>query len=241
MKRTVVSIAVLTVLSSAFSYAEPLDVQIERQKREAINAVNLEFESKTNRLLATSPPLTYPSQHPSNAFKGESWSRASQGTDPDLFNIYVWRESGEAWLEIEPLLNSPFICSSSFILIQNNIQYDTVELVTFSGGSQCGDVYVDSIFNLSQWSHYTQKADLSQPFTLIFQGVWETYTLDVSTDGGIPDEPDDTATLSPELNIHIPNLQYGSGSDTMNLWADFEFAGENDGSLIWKLSGFGEK
>ena len=81
----------------------------------------------------------------------------------------------------------------------------------------------------------------AQAFTLIFGGISETYTLDVPTDGGTADQPDDGATLSPELNIHIPNLQYKSGSDTMNLWADLIFAGESDGNLIWKLSGFGEK
>jgi hypothetical protein len=244
MKRTelVVFIAILTVLTSAFSYAEPLDAQIERQKREAVNAVNLRFETNSNQFSATSPPLTFPYEHPSDAFKGESWSWASQGTEPDLFNIYVWRENGEAWLEIEPISNAPFICSSNFVIIQNNnTQYDTVKLVPLSGGYQCGDVHVTSIFNLGQWSSYTYKADLNQAFTLIFSGVWDTYTLDISTDGGIPDQPDDTVTLSPELNIHIPNLQYKAGSDTMNLWADFIFAGESDGSLIWKLSGFGEK
>ncbi|MBF0390111.1 MAG: hypothetical protein HQK71_08430, partial [Desulfamplus sp.] len=49
------------------------------------------------------------------------------------------------------------------------------------------------------------------------------------------------ATLSPGLNMHIPLLQYETLLGTMNLWAEFEFAGESNGDLMWKLSDFGEK
>ncbi len=49
------------------------------------------------------------------------------------------------------------------------------------------------------------------------------------------------ATISPELNIHIPVLQYQSPVGSMDLWADFEFAGENNGDMLWKLSDFGQE
>ncbi|MEA1969006.1 MAG: hypothetical protein U9N77_12410 [Thermodesulfobacteriota bacterium] len=49
------------------------------------------------------------------------------------------------------------------------------------------------------------------------------------------------ATISPELNLHIPVLQYQSPFGAMDLWADFEFAGESDGDMLWKLSDFGQK
>ncbi len=48
------------------------------------------------------------------------------------------------------------------------------------------------------------------------------------------------ATISPELNLHIPVLQYQSPFGAMDLWADFEFAGESDGDMLWKLSDFGQ-
>jgi len=48
------------------------------------------------------------------------------------------------------------------------------------------------------------------------------------------------ATLSPELKIHLPNLQLNTASGTMDLWADFEYAGENNGDFLWKLTNFGE-
>ncbi|MBF0232849.1 MAG: LamG domain-containing protein [Desulfamplus sp.] len=49
------------------------------------------------------------------------------------------------------------------------------------------------------------------------------------------------ATISPELNLHIPTLQYQSPFGAMDLWVDFEFAGESNGDMLWKLSDFGQK
>lgn len=49
------------------------------------------------------------------------------------------------------------------------------------------------------------------------------------------------ATISPELNMHIPELQYNTAFGTMDLWADFEFVGESNGDMLWKLSNFGEQ
>jgi hypothetical protein len=165
-----------------FSYAQSTDVQKKKQELEAINALNIEFESNSNELdsVKLAATLAFPPKHPSDAISGGSWCWASKGSQPDLFNIYVWKENDNIWLEIEPVLNTPFIASSSFTIIQNNIQYDNIKLTTLSGTSQCGDVFIKSVYNLTQWSFSTMKADLNQSFTLNFEGVWDTYSLDVS-------------------------------------------------------------
>ena len=50
-----------------------------------------------------------------------------------------------------------------------------------------------------------------------------------------------SSTISSEsLNIHIPSILYDTPFGAMSLWVDFEFAGENNGNLLWKLSNFGE-
>ncbi len=49
------------------------------------------------------------------------------------------------------------------------------------------------------------------------------------------------ATISSELLIHIPALQYVTPFGAMYLWADFVYFGENNGDLLWKLSDFGQK
>lgn len=49
------------------------------------------------------------------------------------------------------------------------------------------------------------------------------------------------ATISPELKMNIPVLQYVSPFGAMDLWANFEFVGESNGDMLWKLSDFGQK
>ena len=50
-----------------------------------------------------------------------------------------------------------------------------------------------------------------------------------------------SAVLSPDLGLHIPELQYNSPFGTMRFWADLEFVGEKNGDLLWKLSDYEEK
>lgn len=54
--------------------------------------------------------------------------------------------------------------------------------------------------------------------------------------------PGDSAigTVSPNLNIHMPSLNYQSLSGTQNIWADLEYKGKNsEGQHIWGLKDFG--
>ncbi len=47
-------------------------------------------------------------------------------------------------------------------------------------------------------------------------------------------------TVSSNLDIHAPSLDYQSLLGTQNIWADFEFYGENEnGELLWKLKDYG--
>ncbi len=48
-------------------------------------------------------------------------------------------------------------------------------------------------------------------------------------------------TISASLNMHIPKLNYETLLGTTKIWMDFEFLGENNGDLLWKLSDFGQK
>ena len=131
-------------------------------------------------LLLSNPSLgeDFPTDHPGDAVS-EDWSRGF-GSSRDEFTVFMWRENYEVWLEIERINNSmPFICSSSFDIIQNNVQYDTVKLVNVSGDSQCDDLVIDGIFKLSQWNHIDNPADLNFDFTLFYDGGEETYDIDM--------------------------------------------------------------
>lgn len=115
---------------------------------------------------------SFPTGHPDNAFSGTfSWFN-------DHFNIYIWSENNSIWIETEPIGGDvPFICSSAFKIIQNAVQYDTVKLLAASGSSQCGDVYIPSVFQLTQWSFYPNPANLNSAFTLLFDGGSTTYSI----------------------------------------------------------------
>jgi len=121
----------------------------------------------------------FPTGHPDDAFS--STFIRGYGSAIDQFNIYVWREDYSMWMEIEPINQDvPFICGTSFFIIQNEVQFDTVELVSVSGDSQCGDVHIPSVFELSQWQYIVDNpADLNYDFTLLFDGGENTYTLDI--------------------------------------------------------------
>ncbi len=48
-------------------------------------------------------------------------------------------------------------------------------------------------------------------------------------------------TVSPNLDIHVPSLDYESLLGKQNIWADLEYLGKNDeGKHIWSLKDFGE-
>lgn len=48
-------------------------------------------------------------------------------------------------------------------------------------------------------------------------------------------------TVSSNLNIYMPSLNYQSLDGNQNLWADFEHYGQDsNGTLLWKLKGYGE-
>ena len=147
-----------------------IDEQLERKKVEEINEIN----KKQQPLPEFTTIKSFPSGHPTGAVSATfAWFDES-------FDIYIWRENGDVWMEIVPLSSyAPFICGASFLIIQNNIQYDTVMLETYAGDSQCGDIYVTSVFRLTQWSFYTDKADLDDEFTLFFDGGEYVYSLNI--------------------------------------------------------------
>ncbi len=46
--------------------------------------------------------------------------------------------------------------------------------------------------------------------------------------------------LTPELNMHIPLIQYSTLLGDLKLWGDFKFVSGENGEMLWKLVDFGE-
>ena len=181
MKKSLFCLVITSLLFIGYSttFADTkADEQTYRENAKSINEIRSKYENVKEK------QVTFPGTHPSDAIS-DNWSWG-YGSYTDTFNIYVWRESDYVWIEIEPLSGNPFICSSSFVITLGGIQYDTVRLENVSGSSQCGDVYVASIFWFTQWSFYDNPADLYQAFTILYDGGENIYTLDIAAD---PDPP----------------------------------------------------
>ena len=50
----------------------------------------------------------YPTGHPENAVS------ATFERNNEHFEIYIWEESGDIWLECEPIDGEPFVCQAYF-------------------------------------------------------------------------------------------------------------------------------
>lgn len=46
-------------------------------------------------------------------------------------------------------------------------------------------------------------------------------------------------TIAPNLNLHIPSIEYQSLGGKMNIWVDLNFSPSDDGKLWWTLSDYG--
>jgi len=55
-----------------------------------------------------------------------------------------------------------------------------------------------------------------------------------------PQESGAVATISENLNIHIPQANYQTLLGSIRLWVNFEFVPSQDGEFLWKLSDYGE-
>ena len=130
------------------------------------------------------PPTCLPAPLPSSPRPPVFTMQAARFGEQLRFD--VWREpcrdnSGliVPLLRVTPLSGSPFVCSSSFTVIQAGIQYDIrlSSSSTSSSASFCGDLFVPTTFLIAQFSSDPQFDD-SEAFQLIFQGD-RNYTLNI--------------------------------------------------------------
>ncbi len=100
-------------------------------------------------------------------------------------NVKVWRIGCDATnsnvlVRVEPVTQSPFICSSSLKVLQNGDQYDArLAESTSSSSSFCDDLLVPKTFLLGQWSFDVQFND-DAAFTI----VWGNANINVGAYSG---------------------------------------------------------
>lgn len=82
----------------------------------------------------------------------------------DTARLKIWRQpcagddqQSAVVMRIQPISGNIFVCSSDFVVVQNNVQYDSVRLINANGGSSfCGNILVTQTFLMDQWSFDAQ-------------------------------------------------------------------------------------
>ena len=140
----------------------------------------------------------------------------------DVFNIKVGR-GNYTWVNIEPVNGYPFVCSASFAIIQDGIQYDYVKLETASGESQCGDVYISQAYELTFWSFVDSPPDLTKEFTLIYDARF-VYSLNV---------PSPASSVEAFVTrFYQECLGRTPGSNSLNNWVNYLLSGVKTGAEV---------
>lgn len=205
MKKLIVGVIIFFTVLPLSCFANDALENLDRDKLIAIEAVKQQYESTFgHKTTSASEPLAkfWPTKPGSNAVSDTFYR--GYGSSIAHFKIYIWREDGYTWMQIEPLDgDEPFICSSSFSIVQDGVQCDDVKLLPkSSSSSQCDDVYVTSIFKVTFWSFVENPPDLSQEFTLYYDGGEETFTLEWSPSG----------TSTSNNTYYIPYFNNGANS-----------------------------
>lgn len=129
--------------------------------------------------------LVWPTGHPPTALSA-TWTAS---TTDATFNIYVWREGGHVWIEIEPLSGYPFICGPEFTIVQDNQQL--IDVVVFALSElqyQCSILYVPTVVLLARLiasdecgSYYclVDYLNNTRTFTLYYYDGQKTYKMEV--------------------------------------------------------------
>lgn len=152
----------------------------------AIDAAKSALDGDDQRL-----DIVFPRTHPAGALSAQwSWG---YGSSTDYFIAYFWWQDGYLWMEVEPIgSDQPFVCSSSFMINQGGILYDTVYLETVYSDSWCEDVPAPLVVRVTQWSYMTNVASFARDFVLMFDGGEHVYEIGITGGGGsVAPEPGD--------------------------------------------------
>jgi hypothetical protein len=162
----------------------------------------------------------------------------------NTYDLYMWWEQGYLFAEAVPLSSSEaFICGAGWSYVQNIgntvTMFDTTRFEDELGDSICQDFSSPIVFVITQWDLiFDYYVDFNQPFNLVRNG--NPYDL-VKVDGGITlsttsTAPSSVGTISPDLTISIPSIQFRSLDGTSDIYLELRYNGETvDGLPTWAL------
>jgi hypothetical protein len=168
----------LPVFSQTFMRQELMDEHVRREQAEAV----AHDQASINAAIS---PTCLPAPLPSSPRPPVFTIQAASFGEPLRFD--VWREPCKdnsglivPLIRATPLSSTPFVCSSSFTVIQAGTQYDIrlSNSSTSSFSSFCGDLFVPTTFLIAQYS-FDPQFDDTQAFQLIYQ-TNSIYTLNIA-------------------------------------------------------------
>lgn len=210
MIRTIAAFATITFAASA-AHAELSFGDRARLEREVINDVR-ERGAGIAPKLACSLPSPLPVAPPVGAYSGIFSAAWTTGEE---FRGTLWREpcptsttSTTLYLRIVPTQGAPFVCSSSFKVVQAGTQYDIKLVQTTSGGSFCSDVFAPVTLAVDQYT-FNPQFDRNGAFTLIYSGVRENFSASFPAYAGAP--PPGPPVYTPIAGLWWYEAESGSG------------------------------
>jgi hypothetical protein len=76
-------------------------------------------------------------------------------------------------------------------------------------------------------------------FEIRTRGIQSVCTTNPTVGDSTPVASSQLPTIAPNLNLHIPSIDYQSLGGTMNLWVDLKFTPTDDDKLWWVLDNYG--
>lgn len=130
---------------------------------------------------ACTPPAVYPVAPGADSdiahFEG-SWATNKN------YSAVLWRSpcpsdvnKSIVYLRVTPTIGTPFICSSSFTLLQAT--QNAVKLTQPGGSSFCSDLYIPQTFWVTNWN-FDPPFEPNLAFTLIHKGVWSSVEVSLA-------------------------------------------------------------
>jgi len=147
--------------------------------------------------------------------------------------------------------SSPATCiNTSQWTVKNNTWY-SVEFETKENGSKINltikdkssgiaiGEFNDIDFPITQFS-YIGFGYYDQPNYGSSYAPMRIDNIEITSNNSSPCTSAEAGTISPDLNIHMPSLEYQGVFGKQNMWVDFEYLGTNtEGKPIWTLKDYG--
>lgn len=85
----------------------------------------------------------------------------------------------------------------------------------------------------SEWDDGIRNAEVAVGFIVEYETIAKQCSFEPS------ELQNSIATLSPSMKLHIPQLEYQTGSGVMSLWADLQVVPSDDSKILFEVINYG--